>query len=75
MEEYEYFKDKFSRPRIFFFFFFCLFSAALTAYGSSLTRIQIGSITAGLYHSPVTWDLFLSATCTTGHGSTGSLTH
>ena len=36
---------------VWFFFFFCLFRAAPTAYGSSQARGQIGAAAAGLHHS------------------------
>ena len=35
----------------FYFFIFCLFRAAPTAYGGSQARGLIGAIAAGLYHS------------------------
>ena len=54
-----------------FFFFFCLFRAPPTAYGSSLARGPIGAVAAGLHHSHSDTR---SATYTTAHDNTGSLT-
>ena len=59
-----------------FFFFFCLFMAASTAYGSSQARGRIGAVTDGLPHSHrQRWIQVMSVTYTTANGNAGSLTH
>ena len=54
-------------------FLFCLFRAALTAYGVSQARGLIRAVAAGLRHSNEGSEP-LSLTYTTAHGNTGSLT-
>ena len=44
-------KVKVSNDTSFFFFVFCLFRAALAAYGGSQARGPIGATAAGLPHS------------------------
>ena len=85
LEEYSIFKIKTHTqyfhlfvPRYikfsFFFFFwsFCPFGAAPAAYGGSQARVLIGAIAAGLCHSQIQ---AASATYTTAHSNTRSLTH
>ena len=55
----------------YFYFIFCLFRATPMAYESSQGRGWIGTVAAGLYHSQIR---AVSATYTTAHGNTGSLT-
>ena len=60
-------------------FFFCLFAiswAAPVAYGGSQARGPIRAIATGLHHSHSNAGIrAASATYTTAHGNTGSLTH
>ena len=58
-----------------FFFFFLLFRAAPTAYGSSQARSWIRAVAAGLYHSHSNRGIqAASAAHATAHGNTGSPT-
>ena len=71
-------KKKFLRLFSFFFFFFFLFRAAPAAYGSFQARGRIRAVATGLQPQLLQQQLGLqatSATYTTTHGSTGSLTH
>ena len=52
-----------------FIFVFCLFRAALSAYGGSQARGLIGDVATSLHQIRAA-----SATYTTAHGNTGSLT-
>ena len=57
-------------------FIYCLFRAALSAYGGSLARGLIGATGASLRHSPSKcWIQASSVACTTAHGKAESLTH
>ena len=59
-----------------FFFFFAISWVAPTAYGDSQGRGLIGATTASLCHSHSNAGIWAtSATYTTAHGNTGSLTH
>ena len=61
---------------LFFSFFFLLFRATLTAYGSSQSRGQIRATAAGLAPQPRQRKIWaLSSTYTIAHGNTGSRTH
>ena len=65
---------------LFFFFLsfvFCLFRAALSAYGGSQTRGQIGAIAAGLRHSynNASSEQATPVTYATAHSNSRSLTH
>ena len=58
--------------------FFSFFRAAPKAYGGSQARSQIGAIRGQpMPTATATWDpsRAMSATYTTAHGNTGSLTH
>ena len=56
-------------------FCFLPFRAAPAAYGSSQARGPIGALAPHLCHSHSNAGSKVSATCTTAHGNTGSLTH
>ena len=59
-----------------FFFSFFFFRAALTVYGGSQDRGWIGTVAAGLLPQPQQLRIrAVSATYTTTHGNTRSLTH
>ena len=60
----------------FFFFSFCLFRAAPTAYGGSQARGQIGAVGTGLGHGHSKRQTqAMSSTYTTAHSNARSLTH
>ena len=60
----------------FFFFFFCLFRATPTAYGNFQARGQIGTVATDLTPQPEQHQIqATSATYTTAHSNTKSLTH
>ena len=68
------------KKSFFFFFWFCLFAtswAAPAAYGGSPARGRIGAVATGLRqsHSNSGSKPAASATYTTAHGNTRSLTH
>ena len=64
---------------LYFFFFFCLFAiswAAPSAYRGSQARGLIGAVAAGRTPGPQQRGIqAVSATYTTAHGNSGSLTH
>ena len=63
-------------PHFLLFFFFFFFRAAPTTYGSSQAGGRIGAVAASLCHSHSnTGSGASSVTCTTVHGTAGSLTH
>ena len=58
------------------FFFPLPFLCHTMAYGGSQARGRVGAVAAGLQHSHIERGIqATSATCTTAHGSTGSLSH
>ena len=56
-------------------FFFNLFRAIPAAYGGSQARNRIGAVAVSLHHSQTRQIQASSATYTTAHGNTWSLTH
>ena len=78
---YEYFVEEVSyccnawRETLFCFLFFLFFRAVPVTYRGSQARGWIAAVAAGLHHRQQCQILAMSATYTTGHGNTGSLTH
>ena len=65
-----------SSPSTNWLFFFGVFRAKRAASGSSRARGQVRAVAAGLHHSSQQHQIWAaSATYTTAHGITGSLTH